>query len=388
MRILLSIANLKIGGAQKVVLTLARELSISHEVFIYDHFPDIRNEGFVLQNLDNRIALFSISENKFVRAVLWKINALFNKLGIENDFFGKINKLKFQWIIKKYAIQVVGSHMFLSDYIVSTSKTKKIPIVISLHGCYEEKFALNKNIYGKKIEEIGKRINGIVYLTDKNLLPIRYVYPQVDQIPKIKLPNGIDLQHTSAVSMNENFRIISMAARCVKEKGWDIAIQAFLQLQQLLPGQKILLRLIGDGPYLQTLKEKYSNFKNIEFTGWVENPEMMISNSYLGILPSESESFPMVILEYLKYGIPFVSSNAGESGSILCEDLVCGTVIPNEFPIERRISLYSQALLNLMQDSNLYDSYAKNAKKKVIQFSLPVVAQNYSKFLEKILSCN
>ena len=80
-----------------------------------------------------------------------------------------------------------------------------------------------------------------------------------------------------------------------KEKGLD----DFCQLK----GNKVL---IGDGPYLNTLKEKYPDVKFLgvkqgaELAGWIANADVFV-------FPSKADTFGIVILEAIACGTPVAS---------------------------------------------------------------------------------
>jgi glycosyltransferase involved in cell wall biosynthesis len=97
----------------------------------------------------------------------------------------------------------------------------------------------------------------------------------------------------SLVPNGQNY--IVCVSRVSKEKGLD----DFCQLK----GNKVL---IGDGPYLNTLKEKYPNViflgvkKGVELAEWIANADVFV-------FPSKTDTFGIVILESIACGTPVAS---------------------------------------------------------------------------------
>lgn len=81
-------------------------------------------------------------------------------------------------------------------------------------------------------------------------------------------------------------------------------IEAFLNLE--LPGTKVV---IGDGPYLETLKQKYPNAK---FFGHMFGEELATAyaSSDVFVFPSLTDTFGLVILEAMASGTPVAAFRA------------------------------------------------------------------------------
>lgn len=82
-------------------------------------------------------------------------------------------------------------------------------------------------------------------------------------------PNYLNFENTGLSKTKENF--IVYAGRISKEKGVEELINEFLA-SKITNTQ---LRIIGDGPLLTILKDKYSNYKNLIFMGEMDNQKVL-----------------------------------------------------------------------------------------------------------------
>jgi glycosyltransferase involved in cell wall biosynthesis len=103
---------------------------------------------------------------------------------------------------------------------------------------------------------------------------------------------------------NEDY--IICVSRASKEKNLD----DFCKLQYK---RKIL---VGDGPYLEELKQKY---KDVEFTGTKKGTELatLIANSKAFIFPSLNDTFGIVLLESIACGTPVISYHTSGSREVI-----------------------------------------------------------------------
>ena len=85
MKILISITNLEVGGAQLFAINYANYLSEKHEVYIYEHRPEDRVKDFIQEHLNKRIKLISFSQSHFILKVIWKLNKLIKKTAAEKQ---------------------------------------------------------------------------------------------------------------------------------------------------------------------------------------------------------------------------------------------------------------------------------------------------------------
>ena len=97
--------------------------------------------------------------------------------------------------------------------------------------------------------------------------------------------------------------------RISKEKGVEILLSAFAEL-----GKNLVIAGIGEKNYYHDLVERFSQFKNIEFKGFVKGDDKIkiLSNAQFIVVPSIwFENSPLTIYESYSLMKPVIASNIG-----------------------------------------------------------------------------
>lgn len=107
-------------------------------------------------------------------------------------------------------------------------------------------------------------------------------------------------------------RLIVAAGRLVPEKGFDIAIRAFAQLDD--PAAR--LRILGEGPEherLAALARELGVADRVELAGFVPNVRPHLDQARLFVLSSWFEGYGAVLVEALAAGRPVVATDCSPS---------------------------------------------------------------------------
>lgn len=313
LNILITIESFWDGGAEMFAIRLANELSVNNNVFFLELYPYKTREKRQIKFIDaNKIKLFQIGKN-FLGD--WLAKKAENTSGtfsrFVNIFQSKLCNYQTKSILHKYNIDVVNSHSWDTDlYFAALKDISRFNFVSTFHGHYEflQSQRFNFNADGTFVLS---KLNHVVYTTTKHVNTLNsYNYPE---IKRHKIFYGISLSIADEVTSfqkNEVLRII-MVARGIVEKGWEQAILAILELSKSYP-QKLILQLVGEGSYLDSLKDKYQS-ETVQFLGYFDNVKEVISKAHIGILPTyySAESLPNSVIEYLVCGKPVITTNVG-----------------------------------------------------------------------------
>lgn len=383
MNILISLTNLQIGGAQMFAIQLAYEFANrNHKVIIYSHQAD-----YDVLNLPD-VKILSVAKLPFLNFLVWKINSLFSILKIKINFHENINRLYFNWIIKKFNPDIINSHMSFSDSQICKllERTHK-PIVFipTLHGEYE--LGLSNE------EDIRKLIyysTALVYTTDKNLT-------RFNNYSKTKKKIGVGISSTlvnkylinisrKEIGISDNDFVFGMIARGVPEKGWKNLVECFVKINEKYPSTTLLL--IGDGEYLSTILAQYKHPK-IHRIQLSHNPMNFLSYIPLidaGVLPSyfKGESYPNIVIQYIYFEKPVIATNIGEISKMMkWNDAYCGILIDLHNQMLNNAVLYD-AMTNIMNRPN-YEKFREICRIKKKYFDIKYIADEYEKFFNSLI---
>jgi len=130
-----------------------------------------------------------------------------------------------------------------------------------------------------------------------------------DHLPRRQyiIPNGIAIGGRHEAIRYDTCRI-AVLGRLSKEKGVDLAIQAFKRITDMLPAARMVI--IGEGEEhkaLMKLSGKSGMDGRIEFTGFHEHPEEVLSGCSVLMIPSRLEGFCNARLEAMRLKIPVVA---------------------------------------------------------------------------------
>jgi glycosyltransferase involved in cell wall biosynthesis len=182
------------------------------------------------------------------------------------------------------------------------------------------------------------------------------------------VPNGIMLSDFDPG--RERDKTVLCATRLLRRKG----VQHVVASMGKLPPEWRLV-VAGDGPFLPELQRLAAPFADrVTFTGWLDNASReyrsLFETSGIFALPSDAESFGLVLLEAMAAGMPVVATRG--TG---CEEVVgdVGLLVPRNDP-----GAVGEALSRLAEDSALRSYFGAIARKRVEdRFSWDAVARDY-----------
>ena len=273
-------------------------------------------------------------------------------------------------LARKNDYQINHTHFIFPDALISAfvKIATGLPFVTTAHGSDVPGYNPNR-----------------FQLMHKTLLPIwRWLTTRIDRVicpssfiqglihksnpaaDAVVIPNGIELDKFSPYIEKKNQ--VLCVTRMFERKGVQYLIEAFL----LQAREDWTLKLVGDGPYLESIEEMADGEENIEVVGFLENSSDELKSLYeesaIFSLPSASENFPIVLLEAMTAGAAVITTKG--TG---CADVVGDTGI---LVTPRNTPEISEALGQLIDDVELRQEIAKQGRERVEKFfSWPAVVQ-------------
>ena len=312
--ILFLIGDADFGGGQIAAIRLANELAKNYRVFLCNARPGIWNDDLI-GLVDSRIVLVEGT----LKPTVWS-NSKEQRIRVLRD------------LIEFHQIDILFSHIWWADRLAyEVNRELNLPWYIQMHGCYE---ALADHPdwdtdFLKLIEPMMNSASGVGYLTNKNLR----LFKKLNLTPPKHMAqffNGFDrttVDFSAAESRSiqrgiDDF-IFCLCSRAIPEKGWEEAISATININQLPLAQRnhktARLILIGDSDYAKSLRSQYSDVREITFMGQQKQPTSLYGQCDVGLLPSrfKSESVPCTVIEYLACDLPVIATQIGSIPEML-----------------------------------------------------------------------
>lgn len=152
-------------------------------------------------------------------------------------------------------------------------------------------------------------------------------------------------------------------------------------LDSLSHQYKFHLTILGTGPSEKQLKEKYEQKDWITFRGFVPGNEVTeaLMNHDIYCIPSlVAETYGLVTAQALQLGTPVIGSDIGGTSELI-RDGVTGMLIP---PGDRKA--WAEALTRIFSNSDLLDSWRKNAAAHAHEFDENTIGQAHEEFISKL----
>lgn len=309
--------HLGFGGVEKYLSSLCKMLEENYDIEIISTYKVLDKPAFPFSEKVKITYLIDDKPNKeeFKQAIKNK-----NIISIFKEGF-KSAKI----LCLKRSRNIKAIRNTYSDYIITTRTFHS-----RLVGYYAYnniiKIATEHNFHNNDKKYITKVIDSIrdfdyfVVVSDN----LRKFYEnKIGKTKCIYIPNVIDsLPHKRSKLTNKNIITIG---RLSPEKGQKDLIDVFKIVNKELPKTKLFM--VGDGPLKKELENYTKELKltnKIIFTGFLgdKGKEKYILDSSIFILPSYTESFGLVLIEAMSYGLPCIAFDSSDGAKELLKNNV------------------------------------------------------------------
>lgn len=363
--------HLNYGGVEKYISSLCKMLENDYNITIITTYNNNNKTAFEFSNKIKIDYLINGMPNK-----LELINAIKNRkifIAIKEGL--KAIKIVF---LKKYR-NIRAIKKINSDYVITTrefhnrlvSKYLKKGII---------KIATEHNYHNdnkKYVSKLVKSVNNFDYFVVVSKELKEYYEKYIKNAKVVYIPNVIDNMPDKISDLSGN-NFISIG-RFSKEKGFLDLINVFLNVKDKLSDSKLFL--IGDGDEKDNIKKKIEECNltdSIIMPGFLNKAEIekYMNRSKLYIMTSYTESFGLVLIEAMSYGIPCIAYDSA-SGPREIINGKNGKLIRN-----RDKNLMATEIINIAQDKEKINLYSKEAINTSKKYLIKNVKKNWLRMLD------
>lgn len=352
MKILQLIDTLHPGGAEQMAVNYANALS---EYGIDSQICVTREKGLLKQKLDPRVKFHFLNKRK-----VYDLPALY----------------KLSSIIRKEKIDIVHAHSS-SWFFAALCKYSEGDFKLIWHDHYgNSEFLENRSLQPLKF--FSNKFDGIISVDEKlkkwgeeNLNSEQYIsLNNFVEIPEINnnVPNPLQ--------GDSEFNLICVA-NLRPQKDHITLLEAFKIVNEKF---KVSLHLLGkkfQDDYSEKLLKKMNNEENVYYYGSIDNIFPYLYHSDIGLLSSNSEALPLVLLEYGFSNLPVVCTDVGSCAAILGNN---GSIVEPSNP-----QVFAESIMKLLESGELRLQKGADLKKRINQlYSIDLILPAYLNFAKSL----
>ncbi len=287
--------------------------------------------------------------------------------------------LGLQRVFKEFKPDVIISCNFGPDFYFLPYITGNIPVIKEFHSSR----ALRKiplSIAGKFLNALSARAEKrYAQLVVLNPDEVRYYGSDCVSV----IPNPAENTEENAPLTSS---AILAAGRISPVKNFSDLIEAFSRLSHRFPGWELHIwgeDYVGTQEKLQAQIDGLAMGNQIRFMGVTEKLQTEMKNYSIYAMTSESECFPMVLLESLSAGLPVVTYDAPTGPRHIVTDGEDGFIVPY-----KNLDIFTQKLEQLMTDENLRQQMGAKGRENAQRFHIDKVMQLWRNLFEKVIKRN
>jgi glycosyltransferase involved in cell wall biosynthesis len=342
-KVLLIIYKLERGGAERVVVSLAKGLSRKKYEIAVCCF-----KGGVFEE---ELQACGIPVFKMNKRGLFDLSILFKLLKI----------------IKKEKFDIVHTHSFSANLWGRVAAfLSRVPIVIST----EHTLATAKTKMQRHIDNILARITTKIIAVSKT---VRNSLLEEENIPAdniLAIYNGIDFTPSSIkneaiqnkkkeLGVGLNNKVVVTIGRLEPPKGYEYLLESARTVTDAFPSTRFLI--VGGGylrPALENLAGRLNICDKVILAGPRTDIADILSFSDVAVLPSVREGFSITLLEYMACGKPIVATDVGGNTEAVING-ISGIIVPSKDP-----AALAGGIMNILRDEKLAESLGRNARER------------------------
>lgn len=364
--------HLGYGGIENAVATLANLLCEKYEVEILSVYRLYNEPVFELNEKVKVKYISNVKSNKKEMKYYLKkknFNMFFKGIGTSLET-GYVKYIKTAKVLRELDTDVIISTRTVHNFLVSKFAPKNIKKIAWEHNHHND----NKRYINSLVRSCKNMDYFVPVSKELTEFYTEYLGKKVFYIPNCldKLPNKLSkLDSTNLVAVG----------RLSWEKGFDDLLKLFKKISLKKPEWK--LNIIGDGMERNKLLELSKELKlgdKVVFHGYQDKAYIndILLDSSIYLMTSHTESFGLVLIEAMGYGIPCVAYSSAQGANEIIDDGVNGYLVEN-----RDEDAMIDKVISLIEDEKLRRKLGKEARSKSKEYSGEVVLKKWAKLINK-----
>lgn len=350
-RVMIVIHGLETGGAEMMVLHLARELSrAGHPVRVVSLHGDETDVAGLMRRAGVDVVALNKAGGPDPRTVL---------------------RLRAQ--MRDFSPTVVHTHLPVLEYVLPAARLygRRVRIIHTVHNLAREETrhrvlrAVNRRAFSHGVVPVA--LNEEV----RSSICREYALP-ASAVPVVG--NGIDLDAFRGPQRRgprgAGARLLCVA-RLAPAKNHALLLRTVARLRE--SGRDVSLTLVGDGPLRGALEERARELgisQRVRFAGRRTDTPAFYRDCDLFVLLSDYEGMPMSIIEAMASGLPVVATRAGGVAELV-DDGVNGALV------EADAAAAAEAIAAICDDPALYARLSDGAVRTSSHYSAEAMMEKY-----------
>ncbi len=367
MRVTLTISAITSGGAERVMVLLAKGLSQRGHTVTLVSLSSHSSDFYSLPPTIQRIGL------NVQQKALTPLHGLWNTIR---------RLLLLRRVILSTHPQVVISFMDEMNILTTLALWQtKCPVIATEHcnpkifPCRQPWETLRRVVYPhiQKLVSVSQDVDReFAWIQNNN----RTVIPN----PFLLIPESLSqLRYPDGVNPDKKW-IITMG-RLIPEKGFDLLLTAFQKIAPYYVDWQLLI--LGEGQLkdeLETLVVQLGLSNQVVLTGAIRDPFPLLKCAEFFVMSSRSEGFPMALGEALACGLPAIAMDCSSGVREILRDGIDGILVPNQ-----DVTALSAAMTHLMSDEVVRNNLASRAPEVIERFSLDQIMKQWETLMSEVV---